>query len=158
MHFNRIKVLNPTCLARYRCQALLACGDPTIQSTGGVLLSPRHLCQPPIVTVMSKSISRNSHVLSHQTAVHRPLQRVAQVRRHLSATPTRRAEVQDAYILSAARTPTGKVMHLCPCGARTILLTDPHSSMAPSFPSQHPNLALRPSDRLCPSLVYLWPK
>ncbi|KAI4164558.1 MAG: hypothetical protein LQ342_001871 [Letrouitia transgressa] len=57
---------------------------------------------------MSKSISRNSHVLSHQTAVHRPLQRVAQVRRHLSATPTRRTEVRDAYILSAARTPTGK--------------------------------------------------
>ncbi|KAL9044483.1 MAG: hypothetical protein Q9214_002380 [Letrouitia sp. 1 TL-2023] len=57
---------------------------------------------------MSKSLSRNSHVLSHQTAVHRPLQRVAQVRRHLSATPTRRTELRDAYILSAARTPTGK--------------------------------------------------
>ncbi|KAL8663128.1 MAG: hypothetical protein Q9202_004165 [Teloschistes flavicans] len=36
------------------------------------------------------------------------LQRVAQVRRHLSTTPTPRPEIGDAYILSAARTPTGK--------------------------------------------------
>ncbi|KAI4249880.1 MAG: hypothetical protein LQ352_005512 [Teloschistes flavicans] len=36
------------------------------------------------------------------------LQRVAQVRRHLSTTPTPRPDICDAYILSAARTPTGK--------------------------------------------------
>ncbi|KAL8751225.1 MAG: hypothetical protein Q9199_006569 [Rusavskia elegans] len=38
----------------------------------------------------------------------RPLQRVAQVRRHLSATPFVKGAIRDAYILSAARTPTGK--------------------------------------------------
>ncbi|KAI4252615.1 MAG: hypothetical protein L6R42_007897 [Xanthoria sp. 1 TBL-2021] len=43
-----------------------------------------------------------------QAAAPRPLQRVAQVRRHLSATPSVKGAIRDAYILSAARTPTGK--------------------------------------------------
>ena len=36
-------------------------------------------------------------------------QRAAQVRRHLSTTSSLRQEIRDAYILSAARTPTGRV-------------------------------------------------
>ncbi len=38
-------------------------------------------------------------------------QRVAQVRRHLSTSHVSRGEIRDAYILSAARTPTGKVLN-----------------------------------------------
>lgn len=45
-----------------------------------------------------------------QSAMSRPLQRVAQVRRHLSTSSTSKGEIRDAYILSAARTPTGKVL------------------------------------------------
>jgi acetyl-CoA C-acetyltransferase len=36
-----------------------------------------------------------------------PQQRLAVVQRHLSSTPARPKEIQDAYILSAVRTPTG---------------------------------------------------
>lgn len=36
-----------------------------------------------------------------------PAQRLATIRRHLSTTPSRSREVQDAYILGAARTPCG---------------------------------------------------
>ncbi|KAK5175618.1 uncharacterized protein LTR77_000757 [Saxophila tyrrhenica] len=36
-----------------------------------------------------------------------PHQRLASIQRHLSSTPQRRKEVQDAYILSAVRTPCG---------------------------------------------------
>ncbi|KAH0533988.1 hypothetical protein FGG08_007400 [Glutinoglossum americanum] len=35
-------------------------------------------------------------------------QRLAQVQRHFSSSPSSRTEIQDAYILSAARTPTAK--------------------------------------------------
>ncbi|KAL8730828.1 MAG: hypothetical protein Q9181_004519 [Wetmoreana brouardii] len=38
----------------------------------------------------------------------RPLHRVAQIRRHLTTSPARGGEIRDAYILSAARTPTGR--------------------------------------------------
>ena len=47
-------------------------------------------------------------MLSHPAA-HSPVQRVAQLRRHLATTPASKGEIRDAYILSAARTPTGKV-------------------------------------------------
>ncbi|CAL3965488.1 unnamed protein product, partial [Diplocarpon coronariae] len=36
------------------------------------------------------------------------LQRITQVRRHFSATASAKQEIQEAYILSAARTPTAK--------------------------------------------------
>lgn len=44
-------------------------------------------------------------------------QRLTQVQRHFSATTSARQEIQDAYILSAARTPTAKVsthLHFSP--------------------------------------------
>ncbi|KAL8712579.1 MAG: hypothetical protein Q9220_003110 [cf. Caloplaca sp. 1 TL-2023] len=53
------------------------------------------------------SVSRVSQ-LAGQSFTPAPLQRVAQVRRHLSTTLPVRGEIRDAYILSAARTPTGK--------------------------------------------------
>ncbi|KAL8718827.1 MAG: hypothetical protein Q9225_004090 [Loekoesia sp. 1 TL-2023] len=46
--------------------------------------------------------------LVSKVATSRPLRRVAQVRRHFSTTHHAKGDIQDAYILSAARTPTGK--------------------------------------------------
>jgi hypothetical protein len=37
-------------------------------------------------------------------------QRLSQVQRHFSSTASTRQEIQDAYILSASRTPTAKVL------------------------------------------------
>ncbi|KAL8689609.1 MAG: hypothetical protein Q9224_004603 [Gallowayella concinna] len=54
---------------------------------------------------MSASTTR---MLTNPANASRPLQRVAQVRRHLSTTRPSKGEIRDAYILSAARTPTGK--------------------------------------------------
>lgn len=38
-----------------------------------------------------------------------PTNRLAQVRRHLSAIPAPKSRVRDVYVIGAARTPTGKV-------------------------------------------------
>ncbi|KAL8829189.1 MAG: hypothetical protein Q9170_006284 [Blastenia crenularia] len=46
--------------------------------------------------------------LTSQVTASKPLRRVAQVRRHFNTTAPTRGQIQDAYILSAARTPTGK--------------------------------------------------
>ncbi|KAL8728945.1 MAG: hypothetical protein Q9166_005040 [cf. Caloplaca sp. 2 TL-2023] len=46
--------------------------------------------------------------VTSQTMSSRSVQRVAQARRQFSTTPPPRGEIRDAYILSAARTPTGK--------------------------------------------------
>jgi len=54
-------------------------------------------------------ILQTSKRLYSQQTMSRPVQRVAQVRRHLSTSPIARGEIRDAYILSAARTPVGKV-------------------------------------------------
>ena len=62
-----------------------------------------------ISIVMSHILPRASRPLLSPAASNRPIQRVAQVRRHLSATASAKGEIRDAYILSAARTPTGKV-------------------------------------------------
>ena len=61
---------------------------------------------------MSSTLPRTSQRLLSQSAAHSSIQRVAQVRRHLSTTPAPGGEIRDAYILSAARTPTGKVLLL----------------------------------------------
>ncbi|KAL9131466.1 MAG: hypothetical protein Q9217_000614 [Psora testacea] len=57
---------------------------------------------------MSANLPRTSRRLLAQPANPEPLQRAAQVRRHLSTTSSARREIRDAYILSAARTPTGR--------------------------------------------------
>ncbi|MCJ1246679.1 hypothetical protein MMC30_003888 [Trapelia coarctata] len=54
---------------------------------------------------MSASISQR--IMSRTTAS-RPQQRLAQVRRHIHSSSPRQSEIRDAYILSAARTPTAK--------------------------------------------------
>jgi acetyl-CoA C-acetyltransferase len=38
-----------------------------------------------------------------------PKQRLSQVQRHFSATAAAKQEIQEAYIISASRTPTAKV-------------------------------------------------
>lgn len=50
--------------------------------------------------------------LAIRQSTHIPSARLSQVQRHFSTTNPVRKEIQDAYILSAARTPTGKV---CEC-------------------------------------------
>lgn len=59
---------------------------------------------------MSSTLPRTSQRLLSQSGAHSPKQRISQVRRHLSVTPASRGEIRDVYILSAARTPTGKVL------------------------------------------------
>ncbi|KAI4121817.1 MAG: hypothetical protein LQ347_006727 [Umbilicaria vellea] len=56
---------------------------------------------------MSSIATRSSQRLATQASL-RPSQRLAQVRRHFSTAPSPRQEIRDAYILSAARTPTTK--------------------------------------------------
>ncbi|KAL8914815.1 MAG: hypothetical protein Q9171_000651 [Xanthocarpia ochracea] len=46
--------------------------------------------------------------ITSQAIATRPLRRAAQVRRHFSTTRLAQDEIREAYILSAARTPTGK--------------------------------------------------
>lgn len=58
---------------------------------------------------MTTILSQASKRFTSYSAMSRPTQRIAQVRRHLSSSSVSRGEIRDAYILSAARTPTGKV-------------------------------------------------
>ena len=62
----------------------------------------------PLLIIMSlryaMSSLRNSSVASKQ--------RLSQVERHFSSTTSTKREIQDAYILSASRTPTAKVCFL----------------------------------------------
>ena len=70
-------------------------------------------------------------------------QRLAQVSRHFSSTSPAKQEIQDAFILSASRTPTAKVSIFQPH-----FLSHPLtgcSSMALSSLFQPPNLARSPS-------------
>jgi len=57
---------------------------------------------------MSTTLSRLSQRTLLESSVTRPQKRLAQIRRHLHSSSSRQTEVRDAYILSAARTPTGK--------------------------------------------------
>ncbi|MCJ1417565.1 hypothetical protein MMC32_003909 [Xylographa parallela] len=57
---------------------------------------------------MSSFVSRASKSMLSGSSLSQPQQRLAQVRRHLHSTPALKGEIRDAYILSAARTPTGK--------------------------------------------------
>lgn len=59
---------------------------------------------------MSASLSRSlKPFMALPTTLHGPTQRLSQVRRHLSTSLSFNREIRDAYILSASRTPTGKV-------------------------------------------------
>ncbi|MCJ1322127.1 hypothetical protein MMC15_007472 [Xylographa vitiligo] len=53
-------------------------------------------------------ISRTSTSMLSGSSLSQPQQRLAQVRRHLHSTAALKREIRDAYILGAARTPTGK--------------------------------------------------
>ncbi|KAL2042322.1 hypothetical protein N7G274_004811 [Stereocaulon virgatum] len=57
---------------------------------------------------MASILPQTSKQVLSQSNMSLPIQRVAQVRRHLSVSAASRGEIRDAYILSAARTPTGK--------------------------------------------------
>ena len=63
---------------------------------------------------MSRIFIRSSQRLGSGPMASDSMQRLAQVRRHLSTTRPVKQEVRDAYILSATRTPTGKVQFLSP--------------------------------------------
>ncbi|KAL6715124.1 Acetyl-CoA acetyltransferase erg10A, mitochondrial [Lecanora helva] len=54
---------------------------------------------------MNSILCKTSQSLSSRS---KTIQRIAQVRRHLNTSPRVKSEIRDAYILSAARTPTGK--------------------------------------------------
>lgn len=56
---------------------------------------------------MSSRISRTAMASLRNASA--SAQRIAQVQRHFSSTTSARQEIQEAYILSAARTPTAKV-------------------------------------------------
>ncbi|MCJ1390254.1 hypothetical protein MMC18_003112 [Xylographa bjoerkii] len=58
---------------------------------------------------MSSFVSRTSKSKLSGSSLSRPQQRLAQVRRHLHSTAALNRDIRVAYILSAARTPTGKV-------------------------------------------------
>jgi len=58
---------------------------------------------------MSSIAARSSQRLVAQSNSSTATQRLAQVGRHFSSSTAVRKEIQDAYILSAARTPTTKV-------------------------------------------------
>lgn len=57
---------------------------------------------------MSAIISKSPKQLTNHSVLHSPPQRLSQLRRHLSTIQSPQREVRNAYILSAARTPTGK--------------------------------------------------
>ncbi|MCJ1290120.1 hypothetical protein MMC34_001656 [Xylographa carneopallida] len=57
---------------------------------------------------MSSFASRASKGMRSGGPFNQPQQRLAQVRRHLHSTAALNRKIRDAYILSAARTPTGK--------------------------------------------------
>lgn len=59
-----------------------------------------------ILPIMSLRAARSAMSSVRNSPAQR---RVAQVQRHFSATTSARREIQEAYILSAARTPTAKV-------------------------------------------------
>ena len=65
--------------------------------------------------------------------------RLSQVQRHFSATTSARQEIQDAYILSASRTPTAKVGS-CAFSSVSLVLIE-ISSMDLSLPFPPPNSA-----------------
>ncbi|KAF2773277.1 thiolase [Teratosphaeria nubilosa] len=56
---------------------------------------------------MFTSAARRAACRAAMTSSHHAQQRLAAVQRHISSTPPRPKEVQDAYILSAVRTPCG---------------------------------------------------
>lgn len=94
---------------------------------------------------MSSTLPRTSHRLLSRSAAHSPIQRIAQIQRHLSTTPASRSEIRDAYILSAARTPTGKVILSSPLLISKGIVLTCVSSMAPLSQFPPPNSAQRPS-------------
>ncbi|KAK2796614.1 hypothetical protein FQN50_009490 [Emmonsiellopsis sp. PD_5] len=55
-----------------------------------------------------QSLRAASRLAPHASPVPRSAQRLGQVQRHFSSSRSCRKEIQDAYILSAARTPTAK--------------------------------------------------
>lgn len=76
---------------------------------GSFLVRLHTACDDRIALDMSTKFIRTSARVCTGSMASRPTQRVSQIRRHLSSTSAKRSEIRDAYILSAARTPTGKV-------------------------------------------------
>jgi hypothetical protein len=142
------------------------CGDYTSAPRSGGPLAEDILMQPPrkppsqvYVDYISPLFPSSSlPLLLHFTAILsmalrvvfsplRPMayshQRLAQVSRHFSSTGPAKQEIQDAYIISASRTPTAKVSILRSHLGSHILTGC--SSMALSSLFQPPNLARSPS-------------
>jgi hypothetical protein len=94
------------------------------------------------LSTMSQLSARTAFRMTRQAQASGALPRLSQIQRQFSTSPAVRKEIQDAYILSAARTPTAKVfpLHYCPEQSSNIT-----SSMAPSRTYLPPNSAQRPS-------------
>jgi hypothetical protein len=69
---------------------------------------PSKLEHPSSPSSMAPLPASSARMALRQTP-HASSARLSQVQRHFSTTSPVRKEIQDAYILSAARTPTGKV-------------------------------------------------
>lgn len=69
---------------------------------------PSKLEHPSSPSSMAPLPASSARMALRQTP-HASSARLSQVQRHFSTTSPIRKEIQDAYILSAARTPTGKV-------------------------------------------------
>jgi acetyl-CoA C-acetyltransferase len=58
---------------------------------------------------MASRLAQSSRVMAAKSSATAPAMRLAQVQRHFSSSSIRPKEIREAYILSAARTPTAKV-------------------------------------------------
>jgi hypothetical protein len=91
--------------------ALAKLADPAAEIACEV---PKDLDQPqklqsPNLTKSMGPLPASSARFALRQSSHVPSTRLSQVQRHFNTTSPVRKEIQDAYILSAARTPTGKV-------------------------------------------------
>ena len=103
----------PSCYRRhFRCAHFVAnLADPVAEIACEVTEDPSQLLKPqsPYPPESMGPLPASSARLALRHTSHVPSARLSQVQRHFSTTHSSRQEIQDAYILSAARTPTGKV-------------------------------------------------
>jgi hypothetical protein len=99
---------------------------------------PSKLEHPSSPSSMAPLPASSARMALRQTP-HASSARLSQVQRHFSTTSPVRKEIQDAYILSAARTPTGKVRTASQVSTLNTKTRSTDSLMAPSSQSLPPN-------------------
>ena len=117
--FSRFFMLNPILAAtpspakgersskpQNNCSSTIACEAPTeVSATHHLPPSTAFSVCFPMAPVSTSTAARAAGRLSNAQST----ARLSQIRRQFSSSVPARKEIQDAYILSAARTPTGKV-------------------------------------------------